>query len=122
MPHLDFPYRIDGRGRSAQADDAGHIRDLIEQLLLTAPGERVMRPDFGGGLLHLLFEPNGSMVSETAQTLVHAGLQEHLAHMITVEQVQVLNLDSTLQVAVDYRLRRDGSAQRAVVAVPGSGA
>ncbi len=122
MSHLDFPYRIDGRGRSAQTDDAGHIRDLIEQLLLTAPGERAMRPDFGGGLLHLLFEPNGSMVSETAQTLVQAGLQEHLAHLIAVERVQVLNLDSTLLVEVDYRLRRDGSTQHAVVSVPGSDA
>lgn len=122
MPHLDFPYRIDGRGRSAQTDDAGHIRDLIEQLLLTAPGERVMRPDFGGGLLHLLFEPNDSMVAATAQTLVQAGLQEHLAHLVTVEQVQILDLDSTLQVAVDYRLRRDGSAQRLLVALPGGAA
>ena len=44
--HLDFPYRFDGRGRTAATGRDDHIRDLIEQVLFTAPGERVMRPDF----------------------------------------------------------------------------
>ena len=47
MPDLDFPYHFDGRGRTATTDRDDHIRDLIEQVLFTAPGERVMRPDFG---------------------------------------------------------------------------
>ena len=42
----------------AATSDDDHIRDLIEQVLFTSPGERVMRPDFGAGLLALVFEPN----------------------------------------------------------------
>ena len=47
-----FPYSFDQRGRTADADQVQslqnrHIQDLIEQVLFTAPGERVNRPDFG---------------------------------------------------------------------------
>ncbi len=56
MTQLDFPYRISATGRSATTGDADHVRDLIEQVLFTAPGERVMRPDFGSGLLALVFD------------------------------------------------------------------
>lgn len=121
MAHVDFPYRFDGRGRTAQTGDEEHIRDLIEQVLLTAPGERAMRPDFGAGLLQLVFEPNSAAIAATAQSLVQAGLQEHLSHLIAVEQVRVANLDGTLQVAIDYRLLRDGTAQRALIDLPGGG-
>ena len=67
MPHLDHPWHIDATGRTAQTDDAGHLRDLIEQVLFTAPGERVMRPDFGSGLLGLVFEPNSSYFPRGAE-------------------------------------------------------
>jgi phage baseplate assembly protein W len=42
----DFPFRIDGRGRSARTSRDDHIRDLVEQVLFTTPGERVNRPTF----------------------------------------------------------------------------
>ena len=59
MNDVDFPYRVDGRGRTALAEsDDAHIRELLEQVLFTVPGERVNRPDFGCGLLQLVFEPN----------------------------------------------------------------
>src|SRR5271165_734476 len=58
MTNIAFPFRIDGRGRTALVDDNSHIRDLIEQLLFTNPGERVNRPTFGSGLLALVFQPN----------------------------------------------------------------
>ena len=75
---LDFPYRFDGRGRTATADADDHIRDLIEQVLFTSPGERVMRPDFGSGMLALVFEPNSTALAATTQILVQGALQQHL--------------------------------------------
>ena len=47
--NLAYPYQFAPNGRTAQATDPVHIRDLIEQVLFTAPGERVMHPDFGSG-------------------------------------------------------------------------
>jgi len=122
MPHVDFPYRFDGRGRTAQTGDSDHVRDLIEQVLLTAPGERVMRPDFGAGLLQLVFEPNSVAVATTAQMLVQASLQQHLSHLIAVESVEIVNDDGALRVDIGYRLLHDGSAASASVGIPGGGA
>mgnify|MGYP002779604165 FL=1 len=55
--YLAFPFAPDARGRSASVDRARHIREMIEQVLFTAPGERVMRPEFGCGVKELLFQP-----------------------------------------------------------------
>src|SRR3954468_23977640 len=108
MSHLDFPYHIDGRGRTAVTDDADHIRDLIEQVLFTSPGERVMRPDFGAGLLALVFEPNSTTLAATTQFLVQSGLQRHLSGLIAVNEVLVENIDAALQVSVRYTVLADG--------------
>jgi len=90
MAILRFPFEPDARGRSRNADDATHVRDMIEQVLFTVPGERVNRPDFGCGLLQLVFAPN----SDT------------LAERIAVESVNVAHRDATLQVDVQYVLRQ----------------
>jgi uncharacterized protein len=121
MSELDFPYHFDGRGRTAKTGKVDHIRDLIEQVLFTSPGERVMRPDFGAGLLALVFEPNGSTLAATTQFLVQSALQQHLSHLIAVNAVSVDNLDAALQVTVQYALLADGSAQQASFSLPGRG-
>jgi phage baseplate assembly protein W len=121
MQSLDHPYHFDGRGRTATTDDADHVRDLIEQVLFTTPGERVMRPDFGAGLLALVFEPNSSTLAATTQFLVQSALQQHLSHLIAVNEVSVENIDAALQVTVQYVVLTDGAMQRASFALPGSG-
>lgn len=106
-----FPYQFDGRGRSRDADEATWIRGLIEQLLFTAPGERVMRPDFGSGLRELVFAPNSPELAATTQFLVQSALQQWLADLITVQAVEVSALESTLKVSVSYQIRRSGAHQ-----------
>ena len=69
-----FPYHIDGRGHTAEADDPTWIRGLIEQVLFTSPGERVMRPDFGAGLRSLVFEPLGPATAALARHRVEEAL------------------------------------------------
>jgi phage baseplate assembly protein W len=122
MSHLDFPYHIDGRGRTAVTDDADHVRDLIEQVLFTSPGERVMRPDFGSGLLAMVFEPNSTALAATAQMLIQGALQQYLGELIAVQAVEVEAVDSTFRVNVRYALLRDGSVRLESFAAPGVGA
>jgi Bacteriophage baseplate protein W len=122
MDTLDYPYRFDGRGRTATTGTLDHIRDLIEQVLFTSPGERVMRPDFGAGLLTLVFEPNSTTLAATTTFLVQSALQQHLSHLIAVSEVVVDNVDAALQVTVRYVVLADGTAQQATFAVPGGGA
>jgi phage baseplate assembly protein W len=107
--YLDFPYRFDGRGRTATTSRNDHIRDLIEQVLFTSPGERVMRPDFGSGLLELVFEPNSTALAATTQMLVQGALQQQLSHLIAVESVEVFNDDGALRVDVRFVVLLDRS-------------
>src|SRR5512146_3290478 len=98
MPTLDFPYRIDGTGRTATTTAAEHVRHLVEQVLFTAPGERVMRPEFGAGVMALVFEPNSVQLAATTQYLAQASLQQHLSHLIALESVTVEPVDAALVV------------------------
>ena len=100
-----FPYQIDGRGRTAEAGDDQHIRDLIEQLLFTNPGERVNRPDFGSGLLQSVFQPNSTELAAALQFSLQGALQQTLGSLIQLQDVQVTKTDSTLQVVVRYVVR-----------------
>ena len=122
MQTLDYPYGFDGTGRTAATGTADHVRDLIEQVLFTAPGERVMRPDFGAGLLALVFEPNSATLAATTQFLVQSGLQQHLSELIAVNAVSVENIDSTLQVTVRYTVLADGTTRQEAFTVPGGAA
>jgi len=100
--NVDFPYHVDPRGRTAEADRDGHIRDMIEQALFTAPGERVNRPDFGTGLMQLVFAPNSDEVAATLQLLVRGALQQWLGDKIRVDEVLSESRDATLSVTVRY--------------------
>ena len=73
-----FPYQFNTRGRTAEADEDRHIRDLIEQLLFCSPGERVNRPDFGTGLLQLVFAPNSPELAAATQLMIQGALQQWL--------------------------------------------
>jgi len=109
--NVDFPLRFDGRGRTAETNDEGHVRDLIEQLLFTAPGERVNRPTFGSGVLELVFAPNGDALAAAMRLSVQASLQEWLGDLIEVANVDVDNDDATLRLTVRYVLRRTGESR-----------
>lgn len=108
---IDFPYHIDGRGRTAQADTDGHIRDLIEQVLFTNPGERVNRPAFGSGLLRLVFAPNSDVLAGATQLAVQGALQQYLGDLIMVEAVSVDNVDASLVITIQYVVRRSQQRQ-----------
>ena len=75
--NIDFPFHYDSRGATASAGYADHVRDMIEQLLFTNPGERVNRPDFGCGLLQLVFAPNSPELAATLQFTAQAALEQN---------------------------------------------
>lgn len=106
MTNIAIPLQIDARGRIASTSDDRHLRDLIESVLFTAPGERVHRPDFGSGLRDLIFAPNSPELATAVQFLVQGSLQQWLGDRITVEEVVVDAIDSMLTVRVDYVLNR----------------
>ena len=109
--NVDFPLRFDPRGRTAECDESAHVRDMIEQLLLTMPGERVNRPDFGCGLMHAVFAANSPELAATLEFGTRAALQRFLGDVIDVRRLSVTADEATLRVAVDYIIRRNGEAR-----------
>ncbi|HSJ59225.1 MAG TPA: GPW/gp25 family protein [Anaerolineae bacterium] len=117
MTEIAHPFRLDGRGRTADPCAAGgdacdaHIRQLIEQVLFTSPGERVNRPSFGTGLQQLVFAPNSSELAAATEFMVQSALQEWLGDRIQVEAVSVRSQEAVLEVTVQYIVRRTRQRQ-----------
>ncbi|AFY57590.1 phage baseplate assembly protein W [Rivularia sp. PCC 7116] len=106
MQQINYPFLIDNRGRIASPDYNQHIRQMIEQVLFTFPGERVNRPDFGTGLQQLIFDPNGGELAAATQFLVQGALEQWLGDLIELEAVEVENQDSKLTVTIQYIVKR----------------
>ena len=105
-----FPLAIDsGAGRLAEERDyAAYVEQLIKQVLLTSPGERVNRPDFGCGLRQMVFAPNSDITASLTRVAVVQALDRWLGELIRVEDVKVTARDETLEVGVAYTLRTRG--------------
>lgn len=113
--NIDFPFHLDSRGQTATADYDNHIRDMIEQLIFTNPGERVNRPDFGSGLLQLIFAPNSPELAATVQFTVQAAIQQWLGDVIDIQDLEVEALDSSLKINLSYVVRRTNQQQTALL-------
>jgi phage baseplate assembly protein W len=105
---LGFSYRFDARGRTTLPGGADHVRDLIEQVLFTTPGERVMRPDFGSGLGTLVFAPASVDLAAATELMVRSALQTWLGDVIEVSEATVEIGDGSIEIRVDYTIRETG--------------
>jgi len=111
--NIDFPFHIATDGRTAVTGDGDHIRDMIEQLLFTNHGERVNRPDFGSGLLQMVFAPNTPEVATALQFSLQADLQRWLGDLIEVHTLEVECVDASLLITIKYLVRRTNERQTA---------
>lgn len=107
---LRYPLGVDvSRGRIAQETDYdSHIEQLVMQVLMTAPGERINRPDFGCGVKRLVFAPGGDISATLAQTVVYQALLRWLGTAISVHEVTARAEDSTLFIRVGYLVKAHG--------------
>ncbi len=104
---IRYPITVDvALGRlTVETDYAEHVEQMIKQVLLTAPGERAHRPDFGCGLRRMLFAPNDPSGASLMQLAVYQALTRWLSTVIDVGAVEVTAYDSTLEVRVTYVLK-----------------
>lgn len=102
--HLAFPFRIGPDGRTATPSSvADHVRDEVVQLLLTNPGERPFQPTIGGGVRKLIFEPASDVLRGMTKARITQALTTWLGHRLTLEQLEVTFVDSTIEVEIKYR-------------------
>jgi hypothetical protein len=109
--NIDFPFHLDSRGRTAECNDAAHVRDMLEQLLFTNAGERVNRPDFGSGLAQLIFAPNSPELAAALQFTMRAAIQQWLGDVLDLQALDVASEDAILRITVRYALRRTGETR-----------
>jgi phage baseplate assembly protein W len=112
--NIDYPFRIDQTGRTAATGYDAHIRDMIEQLLFTSPGERVNRHDFGSGLRQLVFAPNSRELAAALQFSIQASLQQWLGDIIAVGEVAAESYEAEIRITIRYAVLRTGERQTAV--------
>ena len=108
--NVNFAYQFDGRGRTMDPQ-ADYVRQMVEQVLFTSPGERVNMPDFGSGLLQLPFAPNSMEMAAATQFTVQGALQKWLSAYIKVLSVVASAQESQLTVTVTYALLNTGVTQ-----------
>jgi len=110
---LRYPFAVDANGGRAaeEGDYEAYVRQLIRQVLLTAPGERINRPDFGAGVRRMVFAPNSPEVAALTQTFVYQALTCWLATVIKVEDIRVSAEDSTLFIDVRYLVIQRGDTR-----------
>ena len=113
--NIQFPLQFDRLGRTALVGDEDHIRQMIEQLLFTSPGERVNRPDFGSGAWQLVFAPNNPELAAALQYTIQAALQRWLGDLIELKGLDVSCDESTLRIVVQYAVRLDDSQKVAEI-------
>lgn len=112
---IAFPFRLDARGRIAAADYPSHVRDMIEQLLFTVPGERVEQPELGCGLADLVFTPNSPELASAVQAGTLGALQRWLGDVITVSSLAVTADDAKLEITVAYQIIATGQQATATI-------
>ena len=112
--NIDYPFHFDVHGRTAATTDADHVRDMIELLLLTAPGERVNRPDFGSGLMQQVFAPNSPEIAAALEFSTRAGIQRWLGDVIDVQKLAFTAVDSTLSAELVYVIKDSGERRSEV--------
>lgn len=119
--NIAFPWHFDSAGHTATVSDDDHLRDMIEQVLFTNPGERVNRPDFGSGILQLVFAPNSPELAAALEFTMRSALQRWLGDLIEVSSLEVVSEDASLRVDLSYVVRRTAES-RSVTFTRGGGA
>jgi len=112
--YLNFPFALTPAGIVAVADEITKIRQRLEQILFTSPGERVMLPDFGCGLRDLVFAGNNEILAATAEFKIAKALQTYMGSQVMINAVNVVNAEEQLQIHIAYTRTSDLQQQQAV--------
>ncbi len=120
--YMKFPFEIGADGATGSGRQP-HIRELIEQVLFTNPGERVFRPHFGGGLRQIIFEPNTRQLSDLVRKRLISSLTEALYGEVDPSSLEVdlTRQDETLYITISYRLATIGRSETHTLAVSAEG-
>jgi len=113
MNNVAFPWRFDTSGHTAGADLDAHVVQMLELLLFTEAGERVMRPELGTGVRQLVFGAASAEVATALRFVIQAGIERWLGDVVRIESLSVEAEDATLRVELAYAVLRTGEVRTA---------
>jgi phage baseplate assembly protein W len=121
--YMRFPFEI-GQAGAEMSDRARHVREQIEQVLLTIPGERVFRPEFGAGVRRLVFEPNNAALATVTEKRLRSSLEEALRgevdpKTLLIEVTRSADAPEQLLISIKYQLSAIGQADEVVIGSAG---
>lgn len=105
MAYLTSPFGSDGSGRTGTTEGrTERVRNLLEAVLFTAPGERVMRPEFGSSIPDMLFDSNSEALETAADFLIRASVQRYLSDVLVIDDLRIGRNEGELEITVTYGL------------------
>lgn len=114
--YINAPYHFDRLGRTAQSGSyEDYVKGLVLSVLMTAPGERVNHPEFGAGLLELIFEPNSPALAQATEHRVRSGLQRWLSDVLALKDLTITPDDNQLNIDLTYEILVTGETQRQTI-------
>lgn len=105
---LHFPFQPGDRGAPRTVGHAAVVRQQLEQLLFTLPGERVNRPRLGCGVQRLVFGGATPESAAAAEYVIRLNVQQFMGEVIQLDAVKVTADDASLYVDLLYRLLTTG--------------
>ncbi len=102
---LYFPFHLGDLGTPRTVGSAQVVRQQLEQLLFTVPGERYNRPRFGCGVQRLVFSGANPETAAAAEYVIRLNVQEHLGELVQLDAVKVTAEDATLFIDILYTVR-----------------
>lgn len=106
MSRLAFPFRMDASGRSAMVVEGSdpHLRQMLEQLVMTLTSERVMRPDFGSPVRQMLFRAGNDPVAVALEASLQAAIRQWLGHVLVLEDLSASfdEDEAVLDIRIEY--------------------
>jgi phage baseplate assembly protein W len=110
---FQFPIRVDAARGVVKKETrfANYVNQLIRQVLLTSPGERIDRPDFGCGLRRMVFSPVSDATATLLQTTVFQNLDRWLGSLIRIDDVVVTAGDARIDVTINYTIKSRGDQE-----------
>ncbi|SAK99725.1 GPW/gp25 family protein [Caballeronia ptereochthonis] len=108
-----FPVQLDpATGTVAIAEYEEDIRQAIRVILGTAPGERVMRADFGCGIYDMVFEVIDAATLTRVNNLIQQSLTQYepRIELLRVDVDPYQAAQGRLDVSIDYRVRSTNQA------------
>lgn len=113
---IAFPVRLDSKGNVAMSEYEQNIEESIRIILGTAPGERVMRPDFGCRIHDYVFYPNNAATASIVSFYVREALAkwEPRIEDITVQVNPDPSLENVMRIDITYKVTRTNSVRNLV--------